>query len=179
MIATGQTPALAERIVDTPLGPMRLTAGPTGLRTADWSDGDRAGAPSAADRPAGAVAASAAEASAEAILDRAAAQLAEYFGGRRTRFDVPLDPVGTPFQRRSWLVLRGIPYGRTISYGEQARRLGDARKCRAVGGANGRNPIAVIVPCHRVVAADGRLTGFAAGLDRKESLLRHEGVPLP
>ncbi len=89
-------------------------------------------------------------------------------------FDLPLDPVGTDFQQSAWLQLRRIPYGATISYGEQARRLGDVRKSRAVGAANGRNPISIIVPCHRVVGANGALTGFAAGLEAKAWLLRHE-----
>jgi methylated-DNA-[protein]-cysteine S-methyltransferase len=89
-------------------------------------------------------------------------------------FDVPLDPVGTDFQQQAWHVLRTIPYGRTITYGEQARRLGGPEKARAVGAANGRNPISVVVPCHRVVGSTGRLTGFAGGLDTKAWLLRHE-----
>ncbi|MFM7872244.1 MAG: methylated-DNA--[protein]-cysteine S-methyltransferase, partial [Actinomycetota bacterium] len=107
------------------------------------------------------------------IADRAVAQLEEYFAGTRMDFDLPLDPEGTPFQRDVWRVLRTIPYGETISYGEQARRLGDARKARAVGAANGRNPLGIIVPCHRVIGGDGSLTGFAAGVDTKRSLLEH------
>ncbi|MFM8380476.1 MAG: methylated-DNA--[protein]-cysteine S-methyltransferase, partial [Actinomycetota bacterium] len=116
---------------------------------------------------------------AELIADRAVAQLEEYFAGTRMDFDLPLDPEGTPFQRDVWRVLRTIPYGETISYGEQARRLGDARKARAVGAANGRNPLGIIVPCHRVIGGDGSLTGFAAGVDTKRALLEHERRHLP
>jgi methylated-DNA-[protein]-cysteine S-methyltransferase len=108
------------------------------------------------------------------VLRAAVDQLRAYLDGDRRHFELPLDPVGTDFQQAVWKLLREIPYGTTISYGEQARRLGDARKARAVGGANGRNPIAIVVPCHRVVGADGTLTGFAAGTDRKRWLLDHE-----
>ena len=111
-----------------------------------------------------------------ALLARARQQLTEYFGGSRTGFDLPLDPIGTPFQRRVWQALRTIPYGTTTSYGELARRLGDVRATRAVGAANGKNPIPIIVPCHRVVGAKGELTGFGGGLDRKRWLLEHEGA---
>lgn len=110
-------------------------------------------------------------------LGDAAAQLQEYFAGERTTFDLPLDPVGTSFQLAVWEVLRTIPFGETISYGEQARRLGDRRKARAVGAANGRNPLPIVVPCHRVIGADGRLVGFSSGLDAKRWLLAHERRP--
>jgi methylated-DNA-[protein]-cysteine S-methyltransferase len=113
---------------------------------------------------------------ANAVLARACEQLVEYFAGTRTTFAVPLEPAGTPFQRRVWEALRAIPYGATLSYSELARRLGDVRATRAVGAANGRNPIPIIVPCHRVVGADGSLTGFGGGLDRKRWLLEHEGA---
>jgi len=109
-------------------------------------------------------------------LARARQQLAEYFAGTRTAFDVPLDPAGSAFERRVWDALRTIPYGATLSYSELARRLGDVRATRAVGTANARNPIPIIVPCHRVVGASGELTGFGGGLDRKRWLLEHEGV---
>ena len=99
-------------------------------------------------------------------------------GGQRSHdrreFEVPLDPVGTNFQLAAWLELRRIPFGATISYGEQARRLGDVKKSRAVGAANGRNPLSIIVPCHRVVGSNGQLVGFGGGLDTKAWLLRHE-----
>jgi methylated-DNA-[protein]-cysteine S-methyltransferase len=98
-----------------------------------------------------------------------AEQLAEYFAGRRSAFDVPLAPSGSPFELRAWQELQEIPYGETISYGEQARRIG--ARPRAVGAANGRNPISIIVPCHRVIGADGSLTGYGGGLERKRYLL--------
>ena len=105
------------------------------------------------------------------LLDRAVAQLAEYFAGERLDFDLPLDPTGTPFQRTTWLALREIPYGETVSYGEIARRVGAPDAPRAVGTANGCNPISIIVPCHRVIGANGKLTGYGGGLDRKRFLL--------
>lgn len=105
------------------------------------------------------------------ILDEAERQLEEYFEQRRVVFDIPLDPVGTEFQLKAWRVLSTIPYGTTISYAEQARALGDVRKARAVGGANGRNPIPIVIPCHRVIGSDGSLTGFALGTDLKQTLL--------
>jgi len=109
------------------------------------------------------------------LLARACEQLAEYFARARTAFDLPLDPPGTAFQRRVWSALRTIPYGSTVSYSELARRLGDVRATRAVGAANAKNPIPIIVPCHRVVGARGELTGFGGGLDRKRWLLDREG----
>lgn len=112
---------------------------------------------------------------ADAILTKARAQLTDYFAGTVTEFDLPLGPQGTPFQTRVWEALRSIPHGRTISYGELARRLGAPKAMRAVGAANGRNPIPIIVPCHRVIGARGDLTGFGGGLERKRWLLEHEG----
>jgi methylated-DNA-[protein]-cysteine S-methyltransferase len=108
------------------------------------------------------------------IVEQARRELGEYFAGTRTSFDVPLDPVGTDFQQQAWIALRTIPFGETVSYGEQAARIGDKRKARAVGAANGKNPISIIVPCHRVVGSDGSLTGFAGGIDAKRFLLDHE-----
>lgn len=102
------------------------------------------------------------------------AQLAEYFAGERTAFHLPLVMDGTPFQQRVWAALREIPYGETRSYGELARRVGRPEAARAVGLANGRNPISVIVPCHRVIGADGSLTGFGGGIERKRTLLALE-----
>jgi methylated-DNA-[protein]-cysteine S-methyltransferase len=106
-----------------------------------------------------------------AVLDRAVAQLGEYFAGERTEFDLPLEPAGTPFQRSTWLALREIPYAETINYGQLALRVGNPKASRAVGLANGRNPISIVVPCHRVIGADGSLTGYGGGLDRKRLLL--------
>jgi methylated-DNA-[protein]-cysteine S-methyltransferase len=102
------------------------------------------------------------------------AQLEEYFDGRRETFDVSLRMRGTAFERRVWSALREIPYGETISYGELASRIGQPTGARAVGLANGRNPVAVIVPCHRVIGADGSLTGYGGGLERKRILLELE-----
>jgi methylated-DNA-[protein]-cysteine S-methyltransferase len=109
-------------------------------------------------------------------LPEARAQLEEYFSGARTEFDLELAPQGTPFELRVWEELRRIPYGETISYGELARRVGRDGAARAVGAANGRNPIAVIVPCHRVIGANGSLTGFGGGLERKRTLLDLEAA---
>jgi methylated-DNA-[protein]-cysteine S-methyltransferase len=108
------------------------------------------------------------------VLDEAMRQLEEYFAGARVEFDLPLAPVGTEFQQQAWIALRSIPFGETISYGEQARRLGDKNKSRAVGAANGKNPIPIVVPCHRVVGSNGHLTGFAGGITVKAWLLEHE-----
>jgi methylated-DNA-[protein]-cysteine S-methyltransferase len=104
----------------------------------------------------------------------AAEQLRAYFAGELTRFDLQLDLHGTTFQRRVWSALLDIPYGTTTSYGSLAEKLGDPRATRAVGLANGRNPISIIVPCHRVIGADGSLTGYGGGLSRKQWLLAHE-----
>ena len=102
------------------------------------------------------------------------AQLDGYFKGSRRTFDLALAPDGTPFQRQVWNALRDIPYGETISYGELARRVGNPKAVRAVGAANGQNPLPIVVPCHRVVGADGRLVGFGGGLDVKRALLELE-----
>ncbi len=158
--------ALSSTTMHTPVGVLTLVASERGVRAVMWPDerdgrvplGDTSGAGAAAD----------------GILVDAVRQLDEYFIGERTEFDLPLDPVGTDFQQQVWMVLRTIPYGATISYGEQATRLGDKNKSRAVGAANGRNPISIIVPCHRVVGSTGKLTGFAGGLGTKDWLLRHE-----
>ena len=133
--------------------------GPPRVESKDWVEDDRRGA--AGD-----------------ILARASQQLQEYFAGLRTAFDVPLAASGTTFEQRVWELLRAIPYGTTTSYGALARRLGDPRATRAVGTANGKNPIPIIVPCHRVVGVHGELTGFGGGIDRKRWLLEHEGALL-
>jgi methylated-DNA-[protein]-cysteine S-methyltransferase len=110
-------------------------------------------------------------------LPAAARQLKEYFAGTRREFELPLRMDGTEFQERVWRELTKIPFGETRSYGQLAKRLNNPNGSRAVGLANGRNPIAIIVPCHRVIGADGSLTGFGGGIDRKEWLLAHEGQP--
>lgn len=110
------------------------------------------------------------------LLDRAAGQLREYLAGDRRGFDLPLAPEGTEFERRVWEQLRAIGYGETLTYGQLAERIGSPRACRAVGRANGRNPISIFLPCHRVVGAGGRLTGYAGGLPLKERLLAMEAL---
>ncbi|MCH5286093.1 MAG: methylated-DNA--[protein]-cysteine S-methyltransferase [Christensenellaceae bacterium] len=108
------------------------------------------------------------------LLREAVRQLRAYFDGVLTTFDLPLKTCGTTFQERCWAALREIPYGTTVTYGEQARRIGSPKASRAVGGANHHNPISIIIPCHRVVGANGSLTGYGGGLDMKEWLLNHE-----
>jgi methylated-DNA-[protein]-cysteine S-methyltransferase len=110
----------------------------------------------------------------DAVIEQAEAELREYFDGRRRRFEVALALHGSPFQLKVWRALREIPYATTASYGEIARRIGEPGAARAVGLANNRNPIALIVPCHRVIGATGRLVGYGGGLAAKDWLLRHE-----
>jgi len=116
------------------------------------------------------------DASAQAILIKTKKQLEQYFAGKRTSFDVALDLVGTEFQVRAWRALCRIPFGKTISYGQQASNIKNPKAFRAVGSANGKNPIPIIVPCHRVVASDGSLGGYSLGLKMKKQLLALEGV---
>jgi methylated-DNA-[protein]-cysteine S-methyltransferase len=155
---------LSSAVIETPVGALTIVASDCGLRAILWPDDDpkRVLHDDTIDDPS------------HPVVAAAIAQLAEYFDGSRTEFDVPLDPVGTDFQRGAWEALRTIEYGTTVSYGEQAERMGDRRKARAVGAANGRNPISIVVPCHRVVGANGSLTGFAGGVDTKAWLLAHE-----
>ncbi|HEX4152678.1 MAG TPA: methylated-DNA--[protein]-cysteine S-methyltransferase [Steroidobacteraceae bacterium] len=110
------------------------------------------------------------------VLPKAARQLEEYFAGKRREFDLPTRPSGTTFQRLVWRQLMDIGYGETWSYGKLAQRIGNPNASRAVGLANGRNPLPVLVPCHRVIGADGSLTGYGGGLERKRWLLAHEGL---
>jgi methylated-DNA-[protein]-cysteine S-methyltransferase len=110
------------------------------------------------------------------IIQKAKKQVDEFFAGKRQDFDLPLKPEGSEFQRTVWDELTRIPFGKTISYGELARRIGKPEAPRAVGLANGKNPISIIVPCHRVIGASGKLTGYGGGLDRKVWLLEHEGA---
>jgi len=113
------------------------------------------------------------------MLDIAAEQIHAYFDGTLTTFGVPLDLSGTPFQLQAWRALARIPYGATVSYAAQAARIGHPSAARAVGAANGRNPVPVVLPCHRVVGADGSLTGFGGGLQVKRALIDHERNTLP
>ncbi|WP_374174364.1 methylated-DNA--[protein]-cysteine S-methyltransferase [Flavobacterium tructae] len=108
------------------------------------------------------------------VLEEAVSQLQEYFEGKRTDFDLKLNPKGTDFQQKVWKSLLEIPYGKTISYMDQTKKLGDVKAIRAVASANGKNPLWIVVPCHRVIGTNGSLTGYAGGLSRKKWLLEHE-----
>lgn len=158
------TRQLFSTVVDSPVGALTIVADDDGLRAILWPDDD----------PSRVRLTETIEDASHPVIAVTVEQLVEYFEGERTDFDIPLDPVGTEFQRAAWAALRTIPYGTTVSYGEQAHRMGDRRKARAVGAANGRNPISIVVPCHRVVGANGALTGFAGGTDTKAWLLEHE-----
>ena len=171
MPTLGDTSELSRLTVESPVGELTLIASPRGLRAVLWPNEFL---PVSVDAAASVPLAPAGPPAATAVLEQARRELMEYFAGERREFEVPLDPVGTKFQLAAWLELRRIPYGATISYGEQARRLGDVKKSRAVGAANGRNPLSIIVPCHRVVGSNGQLVGFGGGLDNKAWLLHHE-----
>jgi methylated-DNA-[protein]-cysteine S-methyltransferase len=149
-------------VVTTPLGPVRITSSGTAITSVLFLDED----------------AEPSETPNDPLLLECARQLEAYFSGTLTQFDLPLAPAGTAFQQRVWEMLQQVPYGRTSAYGELAQRLGDAKLTRAVGSANGSNPIAIIIPCHRIIGADGSLTGYAGGLWRKQWLLRHESGSL-
>lgn len=157
--------------VFTPVGTLTVIAGDAGVQRVLW-DGEEL--PEAVGANAEVSGGAGAGAAAAAIAGRAAAQIREYFAGQRTEFDLPLDLGGTAFQQEAWLALASIPYGGTISYAEQARRIGRSGAARAVGSANSRNPVPILLPCHRVVGANGALTGFGGGLDVKAALLGHE-----
>jgi methylated-DNA-[protein]-cysteine S-methyltransferase len=152
--------------LDTPLGPMLARADGGALIGLHFADEARVPAPApdwmhAPDDP---------------LFGRLAEQLREYFSGGLRVFELPLRPVGTVFQLRVWSVLQEIPYGVTTSYGGMARRLGSPGAMRAVGAANSRNPLAILIPCHRAIGADGSLTGYAGGVARKRALLEIEGA---
>lgn len=155
--------------LDSPVGPLRLCATNNHLTRLDFVHGRKITAlPPAPD----AVALD--SAGEHPVLATTADQLAEYFAGHRQTFDLPLAPQGTAFQLRVWEQLRLIPFGETISYGQLAARLGQPNASRAVGLANGNNPLSIVVPCHRVIGADGSLTGFGGGLGTKRQLLERE-----
>lgn len=159
-------------VLSSPLGPLRLVACAEGLSSMEFSsEGVAAAAPPAA-RDAAAEADSGVPGA--VLVREAAQQLGEYFAGVRRCFDLPLAPAGTEFQKRVWLALREIPFGSTLSYGELAVRVGNRNASRAVGAANGKNPIGIIVPCHRVIGTSGALTGFGGGMAAKRWLLDHE-----
>lgn len=158
--------AIVQTRYDSPLGRMIVAATDQGLAGV-WFDGqqhqpDHSGWPHQPDHP---------------VLVQALAQLAQYFAGQRNRFDLPLDlRGGTAFQQSVWAALLGIPAGATTSYSDLSSRIGKPKAVRAVGAAIGRNPVSIVVPCHRVVGTNGSLTGYAGGLERKSALLRMEGA---
>jgi methylated-DNA-[protein]-cysteine S-methyltransferase len=160
LLQTRQTRATVRyTVVDTPLGPLLATAGDEGGLTGLWFD--REPAPDW-------------QRDGDGVFDTLRDQVDAYFDGDLREFDLPLAPAGTPWQRAVWDALQEVPYGTTMSYGELAARLGRPTASRAVGAANGRNPISVIVPCHRLIGSNGALTGYAGGLERKAWLLQHE-----
>lgn len=150
------------RVMDSPIGALLLVEGDEGLETIEFCDGSPA-------PPAGAL-------EGGETTARATRQLDEYFRGKRREFSLRLAPRGTPFQLEVWRALEALPYGTTASYADVARKIGRPAATRAVGAANGRNPLPIVLPCHRVVGRDGSLTGYGGGLERKLWLLRHEGA---
>jgi len=154
--------AVHEKWMESPVGKLRLVA----------EDGALVGL--SMEEQAHAPAFGAADGQGDPVLDEASRQLAAWFAGERTQFDLPLRARGTPFQLAVWKALREIPFGETRSYGQIADGLGQPKAVRAVGAANGRNPIGIIVPCHRVIGADGTLVGYGGGMERKRWLLGHE-----
>jgi methylated-DNA-[protein]-cysteine S-methyltransferase len=153
------------KVIGSPVGPLTLVASEQGLAAILWKDDNprrvRLGNPKRDDQ--------------HPMLLEAERQLREYFAGQRTQFSLQLDFAGTDFQRRVWRALLTIPYGQTRSYGELARQIGSPSAVRAVGAANGRNPLSIVAPCHRVVGSAGKLIGFAGGLQTKAQLLALEG----
>jgi len=148
--------------MQSPIGPLLLAADESGIRQILFVNGGRPPEPDDAWRED------------PAFLAEAVHQLESYFAGKLESFDLPLAPKGTPFQQKVWRKLCEIPYGRTISYGELAARIGNPKASRAVGLANGSNPIAIVIPCHRVIGSNGKLTGYGGGLPAKEKLLALE-----
>ncbi|MBY5921708.1 methylated-DNA--[protein]-cysteine S-methyltransferase [Ferrimonas balearica] len=144
-------------LMETPLGPLAIMADERAIQAVQFVDDTT---PSSLPE--------------SALTQRARAQLKEYFTGHRQAFDLPLAPTGTPFRQAAWQALCAIPYGETRSYAEQADRMGNPKAVRAVGAANGANPIAILIPCHRVIGKNGSLTGYAGGLNRKAWLLALE-----
>jgi methylated-DNA-[protein]-cysteine S-methyltransferase len=158
--------SLSSKIIPSPVGRLRLLASDEGLAAILWDN----------DRPLPVHLAELVENPAHPTLICAEKELNEYFSHKRTAFSVTLDMQGTYFQKQVWNALLGIPFGETRSYGQIANQLGNPKATRAVGAANGQNPIPIIVPCHRVIGANGKLTGFGGGLEIKDQLLSLEGV---
>jgi methylated-DNA-[protein]-cysteine S-methyltransferase len=165
-ITRGAPKRCACKWMNSPVGRLKLVATDEGLAAILWEK----------DHPRRVPLNIAAEDNRHAVLLEAERQLEEYFGGRRTAFALTLDLAGTPFQRKVWTALLTIPFGETRSYGQIAEQIGNPKAVRAVGAANGRNPISIVAPCHRVVGSTGKLTGFAGGLDVKAFLLALEGA---
>ncbi len=164
---------LCRQTLPSPLGDLWVAADDEGVRRVEFLD---ARSPGEEERLAGMWRGRRAAQRSHPLLERLAAELQEYFEGRLRRFETPALPFGTPFQLSIWEALRAIPYGETRTYGQIARQIGDPEATRAVGKANGDNPIAIVVPCHRVIGADGKLTGYGGGLWRKRRLLELEGA---
>jgi methylated-DNA-[protein]-cysteine S-methyltransferase len=162
------TKTYVSRTMPSPVGRLTLVASDAGLAAVLWENDDPKRVPLPITG----------EDAQHPVLQKAERQLKEYFAGARTAFDLPLDFHGTDFQKRVWAALLAIPFGETRSYGEIARALGKPSAMRAVGAANGRNPISIIAPCHRVIGANGQLTGFAGGLKAKAHLLTLEAKPV-
>ncbi|WP_419828129.1 methylated-DNA--[protein]-cysteine S-methyltransferase [Sphingomonas sp.] len=159
---------LAASRIASPLGMLTLVAEDAGLVAVLWPNEDARRVPL-----------SPTEARAHPVLEKATRQLGDWFAGRRRDFDLPLAPRGTPFQLAVWDALAAIPFGNTRSYAAIAREIGKPDAVRAVGAANGRNPLSIVLPCHRVVGSAGALTGFAGGLAAKRWLLAHEAADMP
>jgi len=157
---------LTSSTMNSPVGELTLVGSAAGLRAVLW----------AVERDGRVVFHEHVEPGTHPVLDRTQQQITEYLDGTRTTFDVPLDLVGTEFQVAVWEALSAIPFGETRSYGELASALNRSGAARAVGAATGRNPVSIVVPCHRLVGSSGKLTGFAGGLDAKRWLLRHESA---
>ena len=155
---------LSYKYFDSPVGKLKLVASETGLIAILWEN----------DNPRRVPLADLVEDDHQIILVETERQLKQYFAGERNEFSIPLDMRGTPFQQDVWRALQAIPFGATLSYGEIAKQLGRPAASRAVGAANGRNPISIVVPCHRVIGSTGKLTGFAGGLAAKARLLHLE-----
>ncbi len=151
--------------VDSPVGRLLVVGDEEAVRRIEFPHDGKPGCPEPGWRE-----------SIDGPIEKAARQLNEYFCGRRTEFDLPLAPEGTAFQRTVWRHLQDIPYGETISYGELAKRVGNPKASRAVGAANGCNPLPIVIPCHRVIGANGKLTGFGGGLPTKQLLLSLEAT---
>ena len=152
--------------LETPIGMLLIAGDEEAVRRIEFPKNGKAARPEADWRE-----------SSRGPVAEAVRQLGEYFAGKREQFDLPLAPAGTEFQRGVWRRLQEIPYGGTISYGELAKRVGNPKASRAVGAANGQNPIPIVIPCHRVIGANGKLTGFGGGLPIKEALLALEAKP--